>query len=181
MSTNYYIVKKATSDLDNRVRKATNEIDFISLEEDVKTFILDKYKNVFNEFKDDSTYVERFKSSLENSVNQFIYDLRLQVNENLFINYDELKHIGKSSMGWLFLFKYQKEWKNYEELKSYLLENLEKNEEIIIDEYGEEISVEDFINLVENKQNDKECQNNPDNFKYNDNVDGYRFSDGIFS
>lgn len=91
-------------------------------------------------------------------------------------------HIGKSSCGWRFLFhevnKYNdfdenleihtfKQWKDF-------LEN--NNEIVILNEYDEEISVKDFLQMV------KEKQENKDNFDYNvKNVNGYRFCDRDFS
>lgn len=92
-------------------------------------------------------------------------------------------HIGKSSCGWKFLFHevnkynsfdYNLEIHTFEQWKEFL----ENNDEIVIlDEYDEEISVKDFLELVESKQN----ENNIDDFSYSKNVNGYRFVAGEFS
>ncbi len=98
-------------------------------------------------------------------------------------------HIGKSSMGWLFNFQTQNEtwddppvvWNTITQLKDWLYKyTVETNEFSIIDECDEIISFDEFFKLVESKQNDKFCKNNPDNFTYSKNVDGYRFTDGDF-
>lgn len=80
-------------------------------------------------------------------------------------------HIGKSSAGWKFNFRgYQDELniKSLEDWKEFL-----KNKDLVIlNEYDDEISYNDFFELVEYKQK----ENNPDNFKHNVNVNGYRFT-----
>ena len=99
-------------------------------------------------------------------------------------------HIGKSSCGWLFNFQYQGDtwcdppvvWNSYEELLQWLQKYTVDNPEyVIIDESDEVISLDDFKDMVEFKQNDERCRNNPDNFHYSDNVNGYRFTRGEFS
>jgi hypothetical protein len=98
-------------------------------------------------------------------------------------------HIGKSSMGWLFLFHEQRdpwaddliEWHNYDELKKWLYKHtVEEKDYVIINEYDEVISYDKFISFVDAKQNDEHCRNNPDNFMYCRNVNGYRFTDDDF-
>lgn len=49
---------------------------------------------------------------------------------------------------------------------------------VIMDEYDDIISFDDFIAKVEQKQ--KQDADNPDNFTHCRNVDGYRFSDEWF-
>ena len=64
----------------------------------------------------------------------------------------EYIHIGKSSAGWKFTFN-NNEWRYYttiDELKEWLKSHL------IISEYGDVISFEDFWNKVESKQNTQE-------------------------
>ena len=99
-------------------------------------------------------------------------------------------HIGKSSAGWLFCFETQNltwndhpvVWHSWPEVYDWLLKYTVNNPiYVIMDEYDEIIPFNDFVDLVETKQNDKRCQSNPDNFKYSRNVDGYRFLDGDFS
>ena len=87
--------------------------------------------------------------------------------------YDEI-HLGKSSIGWKFVFQEQEQYHNFEEFKDFILNN---NEWIIKDEYGKEISPNDLLELIETKQK----ENNPDDFTWAKNVGGYRFSDKDFS
>ena len=74
-------------------------------------------------------------------------------------NYEELKdllnekcskvHIGKSSYGWKFLFNWNK-GKYYDPLKTSINDFLERHR--VVDEYGEEIALEAFWDMVESKQ-----------------------------
>lgn len=98
-------------------------------------------------------------------------------------------HIGKSSIGWLFLFHTQNDkwndppvvWNTFDQVKEWLYENTVKNNTyVIINEYDEVIEYDEFIELVESKQSDEHCLNNKDNFVYSKNVNGYRFSDEEF-
>lgn len=98
-------------------------------------------------------------------------------------------HIGKSSSGWLFLFhEYEDKWNEppviwhtYNQVIAWLKENtVDSTNYVIIDEYDEIISYDDFINLVDSKQKDDHCRANKDNFAYAKNVDGYRFSNNDF-
>ena len=98
-------------------------------------------------------------------------------------------HIGKCSIGWLFHFQAQDEpfyeppvvWNTYKQVKEWLRDNTQSGEYVIMDEYDNIVSYNDFISLVEERQNDKRCRDNPDNFNYDvRNVDGYRFSNGDF-
>ena len=94
-------------------------------------------------------------------------------------------HIGKSSFGWKFLFHETSdpwheppiEWHTYEQVYEWLRKNVVETEEfVIMDEYDREVSFDEFIAMVE----DKQSENNPEDFKYNKNVGGYRFMDGEF-
>lgn len=98
-------------------------------------------------------------------------------------------HIGKCSIGWLFLFQTQDIpyneppviWNTYKQVKDWLRDNTQSGEYVIMDEYDTIVPYDDFIALVEKRQKDKRCRDNPDNFSYDvRNVDGYRFSDGPF-
>jgi hypothetical protein len=99
-------------------------------------------------------------------------------------------HIGKSSAGWIFHFKTQNEkwydppivWNTFNQVKDWLKKyTVDSKEYVIINEYDEIISMDDFVEMVERKQNDPHARANPDNFAYDvKNIDGYRFSDGDF-
>lgn len=99
-------------------------------------------------------------------------------------------HIGKSSIGWLFCFQTQNDvwndppivWNNWPQVKDWLQKyTVDDPIYAIMNEYDEIVSFADFIDLVESKQNDEYCQNNPENFRYSKNIDGYRFTDSDFS
>ena len=98
-------------------------------------------------------------------------------------------HIGKSSIGWLFLFQSQHEtwndppivWHSWPAVKDWLQKyTVDSTNYVIVDEYDEIISFADFIDLVESKQHDEHCRRNPDNFSCSRNVGGYRFTDYDF-
>ena len=82
-------------------------------------------------------------------------------------------HIGKSSFGWKFCFALndKKYYKNFKELKEFL------KDKVIKDEYNQEISLEQFLDLVEAKQDSK---NNQTDYEAID-ISGYTFQDGEFS
>lgn len=95
-------------------------------------------------------------------------------------------HIGKSSMGWKFCFHKVCSFENYineeplntfPQWKKFLEEQTANGNIIIMNEYDEVVSLDDFLKMVEIKQK----EDNPDDFTYSDNIDGYRFVDGEFS
>ena len=93
---------------------------------------------------------------------------------------NEPLHIGKSSAGWKFLFQEVNKYNSFDsDLEIHTFEQwkefLENNNEIVIlNEYDEEVSVKDFLDLVEEKQKEKHDE-------YSKNVNGYRFTDRDFS
>lgn len=89
-------------------------------------------------------------------------------------------HIGKSSAGWLFLFKDCDYFHTYPQVVKWLDDNVRGGNYVLMNEYDEVVPVDDFIELVQSKQNDKRCKSNPDNFEYCRNIDGYRFDDKEF-
>jgi len=90
---------------------------------------------------------------------------------------DEI-HLGKSSGGWVFGLQYNdgKYYKNWEEMKEFLA----KTEGQIIDEYGDKISLDDFIKLVESKQKEPHTHLGLDN-RFTIDENGYEFFNGEFS
>lgn len=92
-------------------------------------------------------------------------------------------HIGKSSAGWKFLFQEVNKYNSFDSnLEIHTFEQwkdfLENNKEIVIlNEYDEEISVKEFLDLVSKKQK----EDNKNNFNNAKNVNGYRFTDRDFS
>lgn len=91
---------------------------------------------------------------------------------------EEEIHLGKSSAGWSFALQYNggKFYTNFEEMKKWL------EDKVIENEYGEKVSKEDFIKLVESKKKIKD----PDT-DYGERVgdikeiNGYKFFDWEFS
>lgn len=190
MGTNYYLVNKKEYEDEKIFKQIINEqVDKIGengdnqLQELIKEVILKQYGPITDQLKEKKydEILERFESNLDEAVSKLVTDLRYDVNYTLYITDRTQKHIGKSSMGWLFNFQYQDEWHSYDEFKAYVTNQEKMKDQIIIDEYGEEISAEDLIKKIDDKQSDKRNLDNPDNFRYCDNVDGYRFSNGDFS
>ena len=108
------------------------------------------------------------------STNYYLVKNRPSVSEPL--------HIGLSSAGWRFLFYKPSLWEigvpinTYEQWRDYLKESTESGEYVIMNEYDELVSYDDFIKLVQSKQS----ENRPDMFAYCENVNGYRFSGSDF-
>ena len=95
--------------------------------------------------------------------------------------YNRMIHIGKSSAGWLFLFHDCDEFHTYPQFKKWL-EREVPNEYVLCNEYNEEISKEELLDIIDTKQKDEHNLSNPENFEYGaKNIDGYRFNDGDFS
>lgn len=100
---------------------------------------------------------------------------------------EEPVHIGKSSMGWMFLFQDANEpygkvpivWHTYEEVKDWLYRHTVESEQyVIIDEYDKIVDFDELIDLIERKQ--EQSKDNLDNFVHCRNVGGYRFEEGEF-
>lgn len=94
-------------------------------------------------------------------------------------------HIGKSSAGCKFLFHRVDVWDNYFsndplntflQWKKFLEEQTANGNIVIMNEYDDVVSLNEFLALVERKQK----ENIPDDFTYSNNIDGYRFVDGEF-
>ena len=92
-------------------------------------------------------------------------------------------HIGKSSVGWRFLFHKPSIWDTdrplttFEQWRDFLKESTENGSHVIMNEYDEIVSYDDFIKMVAIKQTEKR----PDMFEDCENVNGYRFASGEFS
>ena len=61
-------------------------------------------------------------------------------------------HIGKKSYGWKFLFN-ANDCKYYNLTKESIINFIKENDSIIMDEYGREISIDDFFLMVKNGEN----------------------------
>lgn len=92
-------------------------------------------------------------------------------------------HIGKSSIGWRFLFYRPSLWEcdrplnTFEHWRDYLKETTEAGTHVIMNEYDEIVSYDWLMELIKNKQKEKSS----DMFDGCDSVNGYRFSSGEFS
>lgn len=84
-------------------------------------------------------------------------------------------HVGKSSAGWMFLFHgYLDEPLIIKSIEDWY-KTIREKDLVIFNEYGDEVELNDFINMVMKMQVDN--SDNPENFAYDVvNVDGYRFS-----
>lgn len=98
--------------------------------------------------------------------------------------YNTPLHIGKSSSGWMFLFHgyqdyhfnnkfYYDEAININSIEDWV-KYLNNDDIVILNEYDEEYPLEEFLFLVNAKQERE--KDNPDNFSNCANVGGYRFS-----
>ena len=182
MSTNYYITDRQKFNLEQEKYKKFKDIDFEHLGEKLNDDILFSFDSFlkFLERNNQKDLVNNFKSEELVNIDNFIFNLRYNTSYETLFNSGEYIHIGKKSMGWLFLFKLQPYWSNFEELKDYLLK-LDLSKKMIVDEYGREISPQEFLEYVEKSQNDKNDLQNKDNFLYSKNIDGYRFTENEFS
>lgn len=96
---------------------------------------------------------------------------------------DEPIHIGKSSFGWRFLFQAQNDnyreppvvWKNYEEVKDWLYKHTVVDKDfVIMNEYDEVVSFNEFFELVEAKQEERIHD------EHASVIEGYRFETDWF-
>ena len=94
-------------------------------------------------------------------------------------------HIGKSSIGWRFMFHRVDVRDNYisdeplntfPQWKKFLEEQTANGNIVIMNEYDEIVELDYLLELIESKQS----EDNPENFTWSDNIDGYRFTDGEF-
>lgn len=95
--------------------------------------------------------------------------------------YNRTIHIGKSSVGWLFCFHSCDEFRSFSQFERFLDLEVRTGNYVLFNEYGEKVEPDWLIHLIDAKQRDTHCLENPDNFTWDENVDGYRFSKGEFS
>ena len=92
--------------------------------------------------------------------------------------YDEI-HIGKSSAGWQFIFRgYGEDFipvlQTYDQWKDFIKDQLYGDTAKIVDEYGKEIGLKEFVEMVKEKQENP--KNKIHNFTNNYiDVRGYNF------
>ena len=193
MGTNYYVVSKDTNKVATKLYKTYKRLyDGDELETVVKLAVMRKFKKTMKFLSENGleSKIGIFEDRLDDAVQKFVCDIKYDVLDELNLEEKERVHIGKSSYGWLFGFQSQNteicgiplKWNNYEQVKSWLNEYVEKKKMFVIqDEYDKNISVKDFIKLVDDKQNDPFNLQNKENFSNSQNVNGYRFSSRDFS
>lgn len=71
---------------------------------------------------------------------------------NYYIDGDEEKHVGKKSSGWAFIFRDRPRYETMLDVWTYL------KDKRIVDEYGQEISHDDFWTMVFTGQIEKHVQ-----------------------
>jgi len=103
------------------------------------------------------------------------YYIRENVCEHCGRAADEV-HLGKSSFGWRFTLQANglRFYKNWDEMKKWL------HGKRIYDEYDEPIFVQDFIELVESKQDTIDPQSDT-GYEFMQEINGYKFYDCEFS
>ena len=86
-------------------------------------------------------------------------------------------HLGKSSYGWQFSFQYNEGeyYKNYDEMIYWL------RDKRIFDEYGDEITMSEFMDMVETKKKEKHNHAKEYPSSTEQVIGGYSFSDCKFS
>jgi len=130
MGTNFYRIPKE-EDIKARQERLLERVQKLDL----------SVSNISNSFADITDDKSKYDWDRINCWLEFTGDLEI--------------HIGKNSMGWKFLFNHNdwKYYKNMEELKEFI------NSGRLVNEYGEEQNIEEFWELVENKQKNSEMIN----------------------
>lgn len=183
MGINYYLVNNRDYQINKAIYNNLKLIDHDKMKESLIKIVLNEYKEIFNILDENNLndVKDTFISSLDETLSEYITNIKY--NNEYYLDYQRQnrKHIGKSSYGWLFNFQDQEEWHTYKQFKEYILNKEIMQDKIIIDEDNQVISAKDLISKIDAKQNDPKNLNNPDNFTYSKNVDGYRFSYSDFS
>lgn len=183
MGTNYYIMNKEKFKLDRQIDKLLESKDVDNIKNKIQEIIIEEYSDIINILSNNKleNIKESFEEKIDEMLDTIVSDLKYGLDYPLSIHEREAKHIGKSSWGWLFNFQDQDEWHSYTQFKNYITNKENMKDKIIIDEYNEEITPEEMLQIIDDKQKDERNLSNPDNFHYCRNVDGYRFSSGDFS
>lgn len=90
---------------------------------------------------------------------------------------EEKLHLGKSSGGWKFCFRDRDEYSDITEFQTFIRLDYVK----LVDEYGREISPDDFMEKVEGKQDERSHIESVDKTEDWRSVEGYEFFDREFS
>ena len=108
--------------------------------------------------------IKQLPNSIKGKICELIETDRYDEAKKLFDDNYEKIHIGKSSFGWKFIFDYN-HFKYYDLNRKSINDFLCRNDVKLYDEYGEQVSIDDFWILVDSK---KDGYDNMSYYKDND-------------
>ena len=95
--------------------------------------------------------IKQLPNSIKGKICELIETDRYDEAKKLFDDNYEKIHIGKSSFGWKFIFDYN-HFKYYDLNRKSINDFLCRNDVKLYDEYGEQVSIDDFWRLVDSKK-----------------------------
>lgn len=95
--------------------------------------------------------IKQLPNSIKGKICELIETDRYDEAKKLFDDNYEKIHIGKSSFGWKFIFDYN-HFKYYDLNRKSINDFLCRNDVKLYDEYGEQVSIDDFWGLVDSKK-----------------------------
>ena len=95
--------------------------------------------------------IKQLPNSIKGKICELIETARYDEAKKLFDDNYEKIHIGKSSFGWKFIFDYN-HFKYYDLNRKSINDFLCRNDVKLYDEYGEQVSIDDFWRLVDSKK-----------------------------
>ena len=95
--------------------------------------------------------IKQLPNSIKGKICELIEIDRYDEAKKLFDDNYEKIHIGKSSFGWKFIFDYN-HFKYYDLNRKSINDFLCRNDVKLYDEYGEQVSIDDFWRLVDSKK-----------------------------
>lgn len=95
--------------------------------------------------------IKQLPNSIKGKLCELIETDRYDEAKKLFDDNYEKIHIGKSSFGWKFIFDYN-HFKYYDLNRKSINDFLCRNDVKLYDEYGEQVSIDDFWGLVDSKK-----------------------------
>lgn len=95
--------------------------------------------------------IKQLPNSIKGKICELIETDQYDEAKKLFDDNYEKIHIGKSSFGWKFIFDYN-HFKYYDLNRKSINDFLCRNDVKLYDEYGEQVSIDDFWRLVDSKK-----------------------------
>ena len=95
--------------------------------------------------------IKQLPNSIKGKICELIETDQYDEAKKLFDDNYEKIHIGKSSFGWKFIFDYN-HFKYYDLNRKSINDFLCRNDVKLYDEYGEQVSIDDFWKLVDSKK-----------------------------